>query len=127
MRTRARHAGEVEGSSLARIPRRLEVRLSRRPWNDRVRIAGVESLDREGRGVAHVEGKTVFIDGALPGEVVEYAPYQRKPSYELAQLLKVIKPSAARVAPLCPHYGVCGGWSLQHFEGRAQVATNHRG
>ena len=89
-------------------------------------VTDVESLDREGRGVAHVEGKTVFIDGALPGESVEYAPYQKKPSYELAQLLKVIKPSASRVAPLCPHYGVCGGCSLQHFEGRAQVATKQR-
>jgi len=89
-------------------------------------VTDVESLDREGRGVAHVEGKTVFIDGALPGEAVEYAPYQKKPSYELAQLLKVIKPSASRVAPLCPHYGVCGGCSLQHFEGRAQVATKQR-
>jgi len=86
----------------------------------------VESLDREGRGVAHVEGKTVFIDGALPGEVVDYAPYQKKPSYELAQLLKVIRPSASRVAPLCPHYGVCGGCSLQHFDDRAQVAAKQR-
>lgn len=91
-----------------------------------MRIASVESLDREGRGVAHVEGKTVFIDGALPGEVVEYATYRRKPSYELAQLLKLIRPSASRVAPLCPHYGVCGGCSLQHFDDRAQVAAKQR-
>ena len=89
-------------------------------------IASVESLDREGRGVAHVEGKTVFIDGALPGEVVEYTPYQRKPSYELAQLLKVIRPSTSRVAPRCPHYGVCGGCSLQHFDDTAQVAAKPR-
>ena len=89
-------------------------------------ITSVESLDREGRGVAHVEGKTVFIDGALSGEVVEYASYQRKPSYELAQLLKVIRPSASRVAPLCPHYGVCGGCSLQHLDDRAQVAAKQR-
>jgi len=91
-----------------------------------VRIASVESLDREGRGVAHVEGKAVFIDGALPGEVVEYAPYRGKPSYELAQLLKVVSPSASRVAARCPHYGVCGGCSLQHFDDRAQVAAKQR-
>src|SRR3990172_2837102 len=126
MRTRARHAGEVEGSSLARIPRRLGARLSRRPRDDRVRIASVESLDREGRGVAHVDGKTVFIDGALPGEVVEYAPYRTKPSYERAQLLKVIRSSASRVEPRCPYYGVCGGCSLQHFDERAQVAAKQR-
>jgi len=91
-----------------------------------VRIASVESLDREGRGVAHVDGKTVFIDGALPGEVVEYAPYRTKPSYELAQLLKVIRSSASRVEPRCPHYGVCGGCSLQHFDDTAQVAAKQR-
>ena len=91
-----------------------------------MRIASVESLDREGRGVAHVEGKTVFIDGALPGEVVEYAPYRTKPSYELAQLLKVIRSSASRVEPRCPHYGVCGGCSLQHFDDTAQVAAKQR-
>ena len=91
-----------------------------------MRIASVESLDREGRGVSHVEGKAVFIDGALPGEVVEYAPYRGKPSYELAQLLTVIRPSASRVAPRCPHYNVCGGCSLQHFDHTAQVAAKQR-
>lgn len=89
-------------------------------------ITSVESLDREGRGVAHVEGKTVFIDRALPGEVVEYSVYQKKPSYDMAQLLKVIKPSASRIAPTCPHFDVCGGCSLQHFDGRAQVAAKQR-
>src|SRR3989304_3526846 len=89
-------------------------------------VTDVESLDREGRGVAHVEGKTVFIDGALPGEVVEYAPYRGKPAYERAQLLKVIRSSASRVEARCPHYGVCGGCSLQHFDDTAQVAAKQR-
>lgn len=91
-----------------------------------MRRASVESLDREGRGVAHVEGKAVFVEGALPGEVVEYATYRGKPGYELAQLVEVIRSSASRVAPRCPHYGVCGGCSLQHFDERAQVAAKQR-
>lgn len=90
------------------------------------RIASVESLDREGRGVAHVEGKAVFIDGALPGEIVEYAPYRGKANYEMAQVLRVIAPSASRVEARCPHYGVCGGCSLQHYEATAQVAAKQR-
>lgn len=53
-------------------------------------IAQIESLDHEGRGVAHVDGKAVFIEGALPGEVVEYASYRRKPSYEKAHALRVL-------------------------------------
>lgn len=89
-------------------------------------ITSVESLDREGRGVAHVEGKTVFIDGALPGEVVECAVYQKKPSFDMAQLVHVVKPSASRTSPRCPHFDVCGGCSLQHLDGRAQVAAKQR-
>ena len=89
-------------------------------------IAPVESLDREGRGVARVGGKTVFIDGALPGESVEYVARKAKPSYELARLTRSLSESAARVAPRCPHFGVCGGCAMQHLESRAQVATKQR-
>ena len=86
----------------------------------------VDSLDQEGRGVARAGGKVIFIDGALPGETVEYSPYAKKPHYELAQLTRVLKPSSARVAPRCPHFGVCGGCSLQHLDARAQVAVKQR-
>jgi len=91
-----------------------------------MRIASIESLDRESRGVAHVEGKAVFIDGALPGEVVEYAPYRGKASYEMAQVLRVITPSALRVEPRCPYFGVCGGCTLQHCDDTSQVAAKQR-
>ena len=47
-------------------------------------LAQIESLDHEGRGISHVDGKAIFIDGALPGEFVEYASYRRKPNYEKA-------------------------------------------
>lgn len=89
-------------------------------------VARVESLERGGRGVAHVEGKTVFIDGALPGETVEFAPYRRKPSYDVARLVAVRSASASRVAPRCPYFGVCGGCSLQHLDPQAQVAAKQR-
>ena len=88
--------------------------------------AEVESLDYEGRGIAHAEGKVVFIDGALTGETVTYVPYQRKPSYDLARLESIIKPSSSRVTPRCPHFGVCGGCSMQHLDERAQVAAKQR-
>ena len=88
--------------------------------------ARIESLDREARGVTHVEGKAIFVDGALPGEDVEYSPYRRKGSYELAQLLRVKSPSPSRVEPHCRWFGHCGGCSLQHMEFRAQVAAKQR-
>lgn len=89
-------------------------------------VAAIESLDREGRGVAHAGGKTLFIDGALPGETVEYSAYRRKPSWEIAQLVRVVKPAAGRIAPRCAFFGACGGCSLQHVDGRVQVAAKQR-
>ena len=86
----------------------------------------IESLDREGRGVAHVEGKAVFIEGGLPGETVSYSSYRRKSSYELATATAIEKTSAEREAPRCPHFGVCGGCSMQHLEARAQLAAKQR-
>ena len=90
------------------------------------RIAHVESLDQEGRGIAHVDGKAIFITGALAGEVVEFSSYQRKPNYELAEAGQILQASPSRVVPRCPHYGVCGGCSFQHLELRAQVAAKQR-
>jgi len=86
----------------------------------------IESLDREGRGIARVEGKAIFIDGALPGELVSYAAYKKKPNYEQAAATEILAPSAARVLPRCPHFGVCGGCSMQHLELHSQVAAKQR-
>lgn len=86
----------------------------------------IESLDHDGRGVAHVDGKVIFIEGALPGETVEYASYRRKPSYEQAAVVRIIKPSSQRATPPCPHFGVCGGCSMQHLEPGAQTAAKQR-
>jgi 23S rRNA (uracil1939-C5)-methyltransferase len=89
-------------------------------------IAHIESLDGEGRGVAHVEGKTIFVDGAVTGEEVEYASYRKKPAWEAAQLLRIGKESASRVTPRCTFFGTCGGCSMQHVEVRTQVAAKQR-
>ncbi len=86
----------------------------------------VESLDQEGRGVAHAEGKVIFIDGAITGERVTYAPYRKKPSFENAQLIDILKTSFMRVSPKCPHFGTCGGCSMQHLDPAAQVAAKQR-
>src|SRR2546422_7981409 len=90
-------------------------------------IALIESLDREGRGVAHVGGKAVFVDDAVPGELVEYSVYRKKPAWEAAQIVRIEKESAARASPRCAFFGTCGGCSMQHVEERAQVAAKQRG
>lgn len=86
----------------------------------------VESLDQEGRGIAHFDGKVIFIEGALTGESVEYVSFQRKPSYELAEAKRIIRSSVSRMQPRCRYFGVCGGCSMQHLEPRAQVAAKQR-
>ena len=89
-------------------------------------VALVESLDREGRGVAHAEGKTVFIAGALPGERVEYTVHKRKPAYDAGTLTRLLHESASRVSPRCPYFGTCGGCAIQHLDPHAQVAAKQR-
>jgi len=89
-------------------------------------VARIESLDREGRGVAHHEGKTLFVDGAVPDEIVEYSSYRKKPAWEAAQILRIEKEGVARVSPRCAFFGKCGGCSMQHVEERAQVAAKQR-
>jgi 23S rRNA (uracil1939-C5)-methyltransferase len=88
--------------------------------------AEVVTLDHDGRGVARVQGKVLFVEGALPGELVEYRRWRRKPAFDLANLTRVLRASGARVVPRCPHYERCGGCSLQHLEPRAQVALKQR-
>jgi len=89
-------------------------------------FARIESLDREGRGVAHVDGKTIFVDGAITGEDVEYSAYRKKPAWEAAQIVRIEQEGAARVSPRCAFFGTCGGCSMQHIEERAQVAAKQR-
>lgn len=86
----------------------------------------IHALDQEGRGVAHADGKVIFIEGALIGETVTYNSYRKKPSFEMAQAIDIVKSSSMRVEPKCPHFGVCGGCSMQHLEASAQVAVKQR-
>jgi 23S rRNA (uracil1939-C5)-methyltransferase len=91
-----------------------------------VKTSIIESLDQEGRGVTHVEGKTIFVDGALPNEKVTFQSIRVKSSYEVANVAEVLKQSNQRVTPKCPHFGLCGGCKLQHLDFAAQVAAKQR-
>ncbi len=73
-----------------------------------------------------MEGKAIFIDGALPGEKVGYSSYRKKPTYEMARIDGILRESPSRVTPRCPHFGVCGGCAMQHFDFTAQVAAKQR-
>ncbi|MFA6040341.1 MAG: 23S rRNA (uracil(1939)-C(5))-methyltransferase, partial [Methylophilus sp.] len=92
--------------------RRNRNKAYKNPAENPIVTAIIESLDQEGRGVTHVDGKAIFVDGALPNEKVSYQSQHIKPSYEVANTIAVIKQSNQRVTPKCPHFGICGGCKL---------------
>ena len=81
----------------------------------------VDSLVHDGRCVAHRDGKAVFIDGALPGESVGFEYLATHRNFDEGRVTQIQRPSADRVEPRCPHFGLCGGCSLQHMDAAAQV------
>ena len=91
----------------------------------------VESLDIEAQGIAHKpDGKVVFIEGALPFEVVSMNVHRKKGSWEAGVVTAIHRESSQRVRPGCPHFGLhtgaCGGCKMQHLHGAAQVAVKQR-
>ncbi len=81
----------------------------------------IESLTHEGKGVARVDGKTVFIDDALAGEVVEFIYTRKKRDFDEGRLHRIMLPSKQRVEPACAHFGICGGCRLQHLDAAEQL------
>ncbi len=89
-------------------------------------VAKIESLDYEGRGVAHVDGKVIFIEAALPGETVIYRPSRKKKHFETASLVAIRQFSSDRVVARCRYFEICGGCALQHATPQLQVASKQR-
>lgn len=83
--------------------------------------AAILDMAHDGRGIARVDGKVTFIQGALPGEQVRFRYLKVKRSHDEAVATAVLAPAAERVEPRCPHYAVCGGCSLQHLAPEAQI------
>ena len=88
--------------------------------------AVIESLDHEGIGVAHVDGKVTFIDGGVTGERVAFVRRRSRGNFDLGTVTQVLRASAQRAAPRCRYFGTCGGCAMQHVEPAAQVAAKQR-
>ena len=104
--------------------------MSRRPRKKRmpppVSDVSIESLGHDGRGVTHLDGKAVFIDGALPGEVVSFEYLTTRKKFDEGRVLEVQQASPDRVEPGCQYFGLCGGCSLQHMGATAQIMAKQQ-
>ncbi|HZG15518.1 MAG TPA: 23S rRNA (uracil(1939)-C(5))-methyltransferase RlmD [Candidatus Bathyarchaeia archaeon] len=83
----------------------------------------IRSLGINGEGIGYFKKKIVFVQGALPGEVVHAEITEVKDKYAAGRLLRVIERSNARTTPPCPVYESCGGCSLQHLDYQAQLVS----
>ncbi|MGD9392913.1 MAG: 23S rRNA (uracil(1939)-C(5))-methyltransferase RlmD [Chromatiales bacterium] len=83
--------------------------------------AVIESLSHDGRGVSHVDGKATFIHGALPGEQVLFTYTHVSKKHDEGIISQVLEASEDRAEPVCEHFGICGGCSLQHLRSDRQI------
>ncbi|MGB6452647.1 MAG: 23S rRNA (uracil(1939)-C(5))-methyltransferase RlmD [Steroidobacteraceae bacterium] len=87
-------------------------------------LGTVDALTHEGEGVVH-SGKTAFVAGALPGEIVRFQRVRRRKRHDEAALIEIVRASEERAVPACAHFGVCGGCALQHLEAGRQIEAKH--
>lgn len=97
----------------------------------------VEALDLDAQGIARLKpdensldegqsGKVIFIQGALPTELVTYTITSDKARFSKAKVREILKPAVFRAQPRCAAFGVCGGCTMQHLDIRAQIAMKQR-
>lgn len=102
------------------MSRRRRNRLPKEPLE-----AEIETLSHEGRGIAHVDDRTVFVHGALPEERVRFVYTTRRRSVGEGRTVEVLQAAEERIEPRCAHFGVCGGCSLQHLSSERQIEFKH--
>lgn len=85
-------------------------------------VLGIDDAAFEGKSVGRIEGFVVFVEGAVPGDVVRVQILKKKKNFAEAKVVAIEKPSPFRVQPRCTHFGVCGGCRWQHVDYRKQLA-----
>ena len=88
--------------------------------------ADVIDLSHDARGVAEVDGRRIFVAGALPAERVVLRAERKRRRVREAELVEILEPAKARVEPQCPYFGVCGGCALQHLDYAGQLEFKQR-
>jgi len=83
--------------------------------------ADISGMAYGGMGIARVDGKVYFVEGALPEEKVVFTKTSEKKRFGLGRVVEVLKPSISRVEPACPYYNKCGGCQYQHLDYEKEV------
>lgn len=81
----------------------------------------ITDMTDDGKGIGHIDGLTVFVDGSIPGDTVRGKIVQDKKRYAVAELEEILTPSPNREEAVCPYFGRCGGCSLQSMKYEAQL------
>ena len=81
----------------------------------------IDKLDHYGRGITRLDNKTVFVENALPNEIVEIKVNKEKKKFIEASVLKYIEESNKRIEPKCPYYNYCGGCNIMHLSYEDQL------
>ena len=88
--------------------------------------ACIDAVSHDGKGIAAIGGKKVFVPGGLRGETVRIRRRKRRKSFDEAELLDVLEPSPERIEPRCRAFGICGGCALQHLPAAEQRGIKFR-
>ena len=83
----------------------------------------ITNLSHDGRGVARIGEKIVFVIGALPGERARVRVVRGHRHFDEAEVVELLSRSPDRIEPRCPHFGTCGGCALQHLSSEKQIAS----
>lgn len=104
------------------MPRKSKLKL----LNQEPVTTTIETLSHDGRGITHLNGKTVFVAGGLPGETLQFEYLRQRNSFDEARAVNIIAAGPGRVEPKCAHFGVCGGCSLQHIDLSLQLQSKQQ-
>lgn len=102
------------------------MRNPKRALSQTIHTAEIANISHDGRGIAYVNNKTVFLNNALPTETVEFVYTHRQSKYDEGDVVNVLTASPQRVTPQCPHFNICGGCSLQHLHSDEQINVKQK-
>ncbi len=86
----------------------------------------IEAVAAEGKSLAHVDGTVVFVEFAVPGDIVNVKVTKKKKNYMEGFILEIVKPSEDRLQPFCEHFGICGGCRWQPLPYNMQLKAKQQ-